>query len=73
VYRDVQELLDAAGVKSYPFYKLVNFTLRHRSHMKDILKGFCRDRKIGFTSLRIKILLFRILFSRWHRRHWAIF
>ena len=73
VYRDVQELLDAAGVKSYPFYKLVNFTLRHRSHMKDILKEFCRDRKIGFTSLRIRTLLFRILFARWHRRHWAIF
>lgn len=73
VYRDVQELLDAARVKSYPFYKLVNFTLRHRSHMKDILKEFCRDRKIGFTSLRLKTLLFRIMFARWHRRHWAIF
>ena len=73
VYREVQDLLDAAGVRSYPFYKLVNFTLRHRKGMKDILRGFCRDRRIGFTSLKIKTLFYRILFARWHRRHWAIF
>jgi len=73
VYRDVQDLLDAAGVRSYPFYKLVNFTLRHRKGMKDILRDFCSDRRIGFTSLKIKTLFYRILFARWHRRHWAIF
>ena len=73
VYRDVQDLLDAAGVKSYPFYKLVNFTLRHRRHMTDILRDFCSDRRIGYNSLRIKTLFYRVLFSRWHRRHWAVF
>lgn len=73
VYRDVQDLLDAAGVKSYPFYKLVNFTLRHRRHMTNILRDFCSDRRINYTSLRLKTLFYRILFSRWHRRHWAAF
>ena len=73
VYRDVQELLDAAGVRSYPFYKLVNFTLRHRRNMEDILKEFCDDRQIDYTSLRIKTLFYRVFFSRWHRRHWAVF
>ncbi len=73
VYLDVQDLLDAAGVKSYPFYKLVNFTLRHRRHMTDILRDFCSDRRIGYNSLRIKTLFYRVLFSRWHRRHWAVF
>ena len=73
VYRGVQDLLDAAGVKSYPFYKLVNFTLRHRPEMKSILRDFCSDRRISYRGLRVKTLFFRILFSRWHRRHWAIF
>ena len=73
VYRDVQDLLDAGGVRSYPFYKLVNFTLRHRKDMKDILRDFCSDRRIGFNSLRVRTLFYRILFARWHRRHWAIF
>ena len=73
VYYGVQELLDAAGVRSYPFFKLVNFTLRHRRDMKDILRDFCSDRRIGYNSLRFKTLFYRILFSRWHRRHWAIF
>ena len=73
VYRDVQEILDSAGVRSYPFYKLVNFTLRHRKGMKDILRDFCSDRRINYNSLRFKVLFYRILFSRWHRRHWAIF
>lgn len=73
VYRDVQDLLDAAGVRSYPFYKLVNFTLRHRRSMKQILRDFCSDRRIGYTALRLKTLFYRVLFARWHRRHWAIF
>jgi glycosyltransferase involved in cell wall biosynthesis len=73
VYYGVQELLDAAGIRSYPFFKLVNFTLRHRRDMKDILRDFCSDRRIGYNSLRFKTLFYRILFSRWHRRHWAIF
>lgn len=73
VYHNVQELLDAAGVRSYPFYKLVNFTLRHRKGMKDILRDFCSDRRIGYYSLKIRTLFYRIIFSRWHRRHWAIF
>lgn len=73
VYRDVQELLDAAGVRSYPFYKLVNFTLRHRRHMKDILRDFCSDRRINYTFLRLKTLFYRVLFSRWRRKHWAVF
>ena len=73
VYYGVQELLDAAGIRSYPFYKLVNFTLRHRRDMKDILRDFCSDRRIGYNGLRFKTLFYRILFSRWHRRHWAIF
>ena len=73
VYHGVQELLDAAGVRAYPFYKLVNFTLRHRKDMKNILLDFCRDRRIGYNVLRFKTLFYRFLFSRWHRRHWAIF
>lgn len=73
VYRDVQDLLDAAGVRSYPFYNLVNFTLRHRKEMTGILKDFCNDRGIDFNILKIKTLFYRILFSRWHRRHWAVF
>lgn len=73
VYRDVQDLLDAAGVRSYPFFKLVNFTLRHRSHMKGILRDFCDDRRIGYTSLKLKTLFYRIVFSHWHKYHWAIF
>ena len=73
VYCGVQGLLSAAGVRSYPFYKLVNFTLRHRRHMEDILRDFCSDRRMNYTSLKIKTLFYRILFSRWHRHHWAIF
>ena len=104
VYSDVQSLLDAAGVKSYPFYKLVNFTLRHRRPLVPILRAFCNSSTasggytcirptasstssptqpdshvpdhfpgISYTRLRVKTFLLRILFARYHRRHWAIF
>lgn len=73
VYRDVQDLLDAAGVRSYPFYSLVYFTLRHHKEMRDILMDFCRERKINSIILKIKTLFYKVLFYRWHRRHWAIF
>lgn len=96
VYSDVQSLLDAAGVKSYPFYKLVNFTLRHRRPLVPILRAFCQSScnpsasspssptptdghipdhypGIGFTRLRARTFLLRILFARYHRNHWAVF
>ncbi len=73
VYRDVQDLLDAAGVHSYPFYNLVYFTLRHRKEMTGILKAFCKDRRISFNILIIKTLFYKIKFSHLHGRPWAIF
>lgn len=73
VYRDVQDLLDGAGVRSYPFYKLVNFTLRHRQSLIPVLKNFCEDRNIRYNVLKIKTLYYRVLFARYHRRHWAVF
>lgn len=73
VYCDVQKLLSDAGVKSYPFYKLVNFTVRHRQSLLPVLKNFCEARKIKYNVLMLKTLYYRFLFARYHRRHWAIF
>ena len=75
VYSDVQSLLDASGIKSYPFYKLVNFTLRHRRPLIPILRAFCDSTpgKGGFTRVRVRTFLLRIVFARYHRRHWAVF
>lgn len=73
VYSEVQTLLDGAGVKSYPFYKLVNFTLRHRKGLIQVLKDFCVSRGISYNVLRLKTLYLRVIFARYHRRHWAIF
>ena len=80
VYNEVQALLDEAGVRSYPFYKLVNFTLRHRRSLVPVLKDFCLKASgsglpagAGYRRVASKAFLCRILFSRYHRRHWAIF
>ena len=73
VYHEVQNILDGAGVKSYPFYKLVNFIYRHRPQLVAPLENFFDIHGMKTSGIKVKTLALRVFFSRYHRHYWSIF